>query len=117
MASGRPVVAYAAGGALETVTDGETGVLFRDQTAGSLAAALVSLGSAEFAPQALQRHAAGFGLSVFNERITRFIQGATDQHQSRLRTNYGIGPFSRPGAAGFPAQDGDLFNPFLRAGK
>ena len=117
MASGRPVVAYAAGGALETVTDGETGVLFRDQTADSLAAALVSLDGAEFAPEALQRHAAQFGLSVFNDRMSRFIESAMDQHQSRLRTNYGIGPLSRAGTSGFPAQDDDLFNPFLRASK
>jgi len=33
-ASGRPVVAFAAGGALETVRDGETGVLFRKQDIG-----------------------------------------------------------------------------------
>ena len=36
-ASGRPVIAYGAGGALETVRDGVTGVLFGAQTADSLA--------------------------------------------------------------------------------
>jgi glycosyltransferase involved in cell wall biosynthesis len=39
-ACGRPVVALARGGALETVIDGETGVLFPDATADSLAGAL-----------------------------------------------------------------------------
>ena len=43
-ACGRPVVALARGGALETVTDGETGVLFAEPTADSLADALRRLG-------------------------------------------------------------------------
>ncbi len=117
MASGRPVVAFAAGGALETVADGETGVLFPAQTADSLAAALLSLDDIAFDPAALQKHAARFGLGVFNDRMRRFIEGALDQHQSRLRTHYGIGPFSRTGASGFPTPDDDLFNPFMRPTK
>ena len=40
MASGRPVIAYARGGALETVIDGETGILFEPQTTPALAAAM-----------------------------------------------------------------------------
>src|SRR5215204_1057250 len=39
-ACGRPVVAFARGGALETVVDGETGVLFNELTADSLHGAL-----------------------------------------------------------------------------
>ena len=39
-ACGRPVVALGRGGALDTVTDGETGILFPDATPSSLAAAL-----------------------------------------------------------------------------
>ncbi|MGZ4564832.1 MAG: glycosyltransferase, partial [Mycobacterium sp.] len=35
MAAGRPVVAYAAGGALDTVVDGKTGVFFKEATAAS----------------------------------------------------------------------------------
>lgn len=116
MASGRPVVAFAAGGALETVTDGESGILFHTQTAASLAAALVSLSGAMFAPERLQEHAARFGLSIFQDRMTRFIEEAVAQHQSRLRTHYGIGP-CRPEAPYFPAESDDLFNPFLRISK
>jgi glycosyltransferase involved in cell wall biosynthesis len=40
MAAGRPVVAYGAGGALETVVDGVTGVFAPDQTAESFAQAI-----------------------------------------------------------------------------
>ena len=42
-AAGKPVVAYARGGALETVEDGVTGVLFEEQTAASVAAAIARL--------------------------------------------------------------------------
>lgn len=41
MASGRPVIAYGAGGVLETVIEGETGRFFKDQTPESLMDAVV----------------------------------------------------------------------------
>ena len=40
MASGRPVIAYGRGGALETVVEGRTGLFFDEQTEGSLLAAV-----------------------------------------------------------------------------
>ena len=39
-AAGKPVIAFRAGGALETVKEGETGLFFNEQTAGSLADAV-----------------------------------------------------------------------------
>ena len=39
-AAGCPVIAYRGGGALETVIDGETGLFFREQSAGSLSEAI-----------------------------------------------------------------------------
>ena len=47
-ACGRPVVALARGGALETVTDGESGVFFSEPTAESLADALQRVGTMSF---------------------------------------------------------------------
>jgi glycosyltransferase involved in cell wall biosynthesis len=47
-ACGRPVVALSRGGALETVTDGETGVFFAEPTADSLGDALRRVGSTSF---------------------------------------------------------------------
>lgn len=40
MASGRPVIAYGAGGALETVIPGKTGILFHEQSPEALSAAV-----------------------------------------------------------------------------
>src|SRR6185312_15306198 len=42
-ASGRPVIAYGRGGALETVVDGHTGILFDEQTPQALSAAVLRM--------------------------------------------------------------------------
>lgn len=116
MASGRPVVAFAAGGALETVCDGENGLLFQSQTPESLAAALMAVSSLDFAPDALQLYAARFGVKVFKERMMRFVEGAVEQHQSRLRNGYGIGPSSGAAPGLFGGYE-DLLTPFVRTSK
>lgn len=50
MAHGCPVVAYAVGGATETVTDGKTGILFEPQTIGALTAAMEQADATTFGP-------------------------------------------------------------------
>ena len=89
---GRPVIAYGKGGALETViapsdsirqqeTDEDaavTGVFFGEQTADSLAAAILSFESTEeiFLPQRIQLHARKFDTSVFLDRMAKYINYA-----------------------------------------
>lgn len=77
MASGRPVVAFAGGGALETVVDGVTGAFFREPTAESLAAALRTFDAAHYDPAALRRHAEGFDRTVFAEQLRSFVKQST----------------------------------------
>jgi glycosyltransferase involved in cell wall biosynthesis len=60
MSGGRPVLAYAEGGALETIRDGETGVLFRDPSADALLKAVERIESIAFDPARIRRHAEGF---------------------------------------------------------
>ena len=72
-ASGRPVVAWKGGGALDTVLDGRTGVFFDRQTPESLAAAIEEVESRTWDGVALRSHAAGFDVSVFVERIRGFL--------------------------------------------
>lgn len=77
MASGRPVIAYAAGGALETVVgkgDQPTGVFFHEQTAASLKNAIKEFESREFDPQAIRRHAEKFDRKRFKQKIHGYIQ-------------------------------------------
>ncbi len=73
-ASGRPVIAFRAGGALETVSEGETGVFFDQPTARSLAAALEDCESREWHRPSLRRHAEKFGRDVFIRRLHEFLR-------------------------------------------
>lgn len=79
MATGKPVIAYARGGALETVIDGLSGLHFQEQTENSLAAAVQRLESGEvrFDPHAIRMHAQKFGMSRFHYQLVEFIRGST----------------------------------------
>jgi glycosyltransferase involved in cell wall biosynthesis len=88
-AAGRPVVAYAAGGALETVIDGQTGVFFREPTPGALAEAVRRLDDSQFDPAAIRQHAMRFDRAEFERRLGELIDiksesfvGSKSQHRS-----------------------------------
>lgn len=82
-ASGRPVVAYGAGGALETVIDGVTGCFFPEQSVDSLVQALGRLDRIDFEPVAIRRHAEGFGFRRFAERMHGVIRTAMTEAADR----------------------------------
>jgi glycosyltransferase involved in cell wall biosynthesis len=73
MASGRPVIALAKGGALETVVDGVTGSFFDDQTWESLAHRILRFNDQQFDPQIIRQHAKQFDEEVFKQKIFNFI--------------------------------------------
>jgi glycosyltransferase involved in cell wall biosynthesis len=73
LAAGRPVIAYAGGGALDIVQDGVNGVLFREQSVASLKAALLRFADFKFDAQAIRQSAERFDTSVFVERLSTFI--------------------------------------------
>ena len=85
MASGRPVIAYGSGGALDTVVAGDTGLFFDDPTAESLAAAVVAFERREdaFDPVGIRRHAEGFDRRVFRARLKAFIDGTLSELSAR----------------------------------
>jgi glycosyltransferase involved in cell wall biosynthesis len=68
-ACGRPVVALARGGALETVKPGDTGVLVDDDSAEALAAGLREAVRTRFDEDRIRTHAEGFSRERFAERI------------------------------------------------
>jgi len=74
-ASGRPVIAFKRGGALETVVDGKTGILFEEQTVASLANAVETMERthAEFKPEVLRQHALQFERAHFIEVLRNFF--------------------------------------------
>jgi glycosyltransferase involved in cell wall biosynthesis len=73
-ASGRPVIAYGVGGALETVVPGVTGAFFKEQTAESLAEVVARFNPSDYDPAAIRRHAETFDTEVFKRRIAEFVQ-------------------------------------------
>jgi glycosyltransferase involved in cell wall biosynthesis len=75
-AAGRPVVAAGAGGALETVIDGETGVLVRSGDVKELVRALRETRFDDFDPETLVRHAHGFSVESFKRRFRAEVEAA-----------------------------------------
>jgi glycosyltransferase involved in cell wall biosynthesis len=72
-ACGRPVIAYAAGGALDSQIDGVTGVLFKEQTVESLYNAVERLDQIDFDPGVIRASAMRFDTQLFRERIVRVV--------------------------------------------
>ncbi len=80
--SGRPVIAYGAGGALTSVVDGITGVFFHEQTVDSLASVLVSFDIRNFDPQVIRNHALEFDMPRFRRRIVQFIEAKMSERET-----------------------------------
>jgi glycosyltransferase involved in cell wall biosynthesis len=75
-AAGRPVVAYGVSGALETVVDGVTGVLFHEPSPESLSDAMDDLERRTWDPHALRAHAASFSKERFKARVVEAVDDA-----------------------------------------
>jgi len=73
-ASGRPVIAYAAGGALETVVEGITGTFFHEQTPEALMRAVRNFDKLEFDSKKIRKQAEKFDVEVFKRRIKNFVK-------------------------------------------
>jgi glycosyltransferase involved in cell wall biosynthesis len=89
-AYGRPVIAYAHGGSLETVRaygqhPQPTGVFFNQQTTEAVADAILDFERLEeqFRPQAIRSHALTFDTSVFIERMKAFVDSTLLTCRSR----------------------------------
>ena len=72
-ALGKPVVAYRAGGALETVKEEVTGLFFDQQTGDSLKEALIKLNYKKFKPKDCQDNARRFGKDKFIKNFKQAI--------------------------------------------
>lgn len=80
MAAGRPVVAYAGGGALDTIVEGLTGRFFTPQTVDALTEQLASFGRHRFDPHAIREHAMRFDTGSFQEAFGQYVQRARAEH-------------------------------------
>jgi UDP-N-acetylglucosamine transferase subunit ALG13 len=75
-AAGRPVIAAAAGGALETVQEGVTGQLVPPDDGTALKRTLRSFDPDEFDPGMIREHAENFSADAFRERFGREVREA-----------------------------------------
>ena len=82
-ASGRPVIAYGAGGALSSIIEWTTGLFFDEQTPESLMDVLLSFQADQFDPRVIRRHAEAFDTA-------RFRQGMIQHISDRLSHNDGV---------------------------
>ncbi len=80
-AAGRPVIAYRAGGAMETVVDGGTGVFFNAQNADSIIEAIDRLEASTelWTAERIREHARQFSREMFRKRFTRFYEWCVDR--------------------------------------
>jgi glycosyltransferase involved in cell wall biosynthesis len=84
-ASGRPVIAYAGGGALDTVVDGRTGVLFEQQQVECLIDAIRRAEATAWDPDELRAHARKFDSQVFREQLQQFVGESIAAHAAGAR--------------------------------
>jgi glycosyltransferase involved in cell wall biosynthesis len=74
MGCGRPVLAFAAGGALETVRPGITGTLVPEQHADAFAEAMRTYRADAFDPAAIRRHAEAFSTERFEAGFAAAVE-------------------------------------------
>ncbi len=92
---GKPVIAYARGGALETICDlsgdknasqAPTGIFFRTQSVESVSAGILEfeLNASRFDAQRIREHAQQFSTEIFQRRMREFVQTSLQHFQSGI---------------------------------
>jgi glycosyltransferase involved in cell wall biosynthesis len=86
-ASGRPVIAYADGGAVETVIDGVTGLFFRENSKASLIETIKKFLAIEdnFDSSKIVENSSSFSTDVFKKNIIDFINQKYTDHNNKNR--------------------------------
>jgi len=90
MSSGRPVIAYGRGGALDTVIPGLTGVLFQEQSVQGLIEAVRRFQSVErtFRPDVIRDHAVQFSVANFKAKMQQIIDAQLMQRHREFSRVY-----------------------------
>lgn len=73
MAAGRPVIAYAGGGAMETVIPG-CGVLFAEQSVAAIIEAVENFDTDKVDPTFIRSHAKKFDTAAFTSQLSDFVE-------------------------------------------
>lgn len=80
LAAGAPVIGYGRGGTLDIVQNGESGVLFHEQTVEAVTAAIQKAETLTFLPATLRRKAKRFDKSLF---LTKIRKVTFDSYRAR----------------------------------
>lgn len=72
-AAGRPVIAFAQGGALDTIIAGETGLFFHEQSVEALMAAITQFETLTFDPAKIRANAERFSGARFRRELADFV--------------------------------------------
>jgi glycosyltransferase involved in cell wall biosynthesis len=73
-AAGRPVIAYAGGGALDTVQEGVTGTFFYEPTPEALVSVAADFSAADYSPHSCRASAERFSADTFRSELRAFIE-------------------------------------------
>ena len=82
MASGRPVVAFGRGGAVETITKGISGVFFAEQTIQAISQAVETLEGFEIDPEKIAALAGQFGRDQFFRKMRTHIDRLLEEKRA-----------------------------------
>jgi glycosyltransferase involved in cell wall biosynthesis len=98
-AAGRPVIAYASGGARETIVDGVTGTFFGEPDPATLADAVRDFDDGAIAPDACVRNADRFSVARFQRQIRLAVEEVSGvDHERRAAARERARPRRRPAA-------------------
>jgi glycosyltransferase involved in cell wall biosynthesis len=84
MACGKPVIAYAKGGALETIIERVTGIFFTDATADALNYAVLLSEKAAWSNEKIALHASLFSSERFNKEIMNFLESQIKSYTNKF---------------------------------
>lgn len=85
MASGRPVIAYGKGGALETVIENKTGIFFLEQNKESMMSAIEKFNIMNFDKKQIRLHAEKFDEEIFKKKIAKFITNKYEEFKENKK--------------------------------
>lgn len=83
-ACGTPVIAYGKGGALDTISNGITGIFFDAQTVESISAAINNFSNTAFNAEVIRTHARQFSATNFKKQLQIIINNAQQAYRKKL---------------------------------
>lgn len=87
LASGRPVIAYDAGGAAETMLPGETGVFIKEQSWEAIADAVLHFDPTHWNSALMRRRAEQFAVPIFQAALKKMVADRYEEFQKGFRQN------------------------------